>query len=479
MKEELSFNEQVNYALILNELKKLTPEKREELMGTLTSDLESYNVYLKMDKIANLIDAYFNPTDDSIMAIKPEYIEELIASLPDYHLLHMEDKRVTEIYNNYCSKLYDFMLYENFIDRKDLFKKYEVRSIVVEEAIKELKGMEPNLNMPNEIYVLVRTLKRNPNPNISSDVLNYLYAVKNGSSIVEYNAELETQKNKKLDLEGTLKGDKEDISYMRRKLYKAIGITSIIPLIIFGGSYAKIYKEKAEEGKGKMQRIELEATEEKNIKSVASNSYLADDLLSRFMDTKRTLVTVFGDTVGETVEVKVYDYTDTSFSTEELKNIGLDESKLIYSKFLNVEELDSSRKSIGRVYGEYTGVAHRDISTVRFVDYGEPSFINKNGTALAGATVSTFLICLLLCILSIALLQYCPLDQISEIKDLILLVGNRKDVYKWDLEKYEDVLNKIKNIQTRIDLEKKKQEILGQTTVDKELGDNRPAGFRI
>lgn len=134
MIDKLSFDEQIDYAVILNELKKLNPKEQKDLMDTLMSDLDSYNVYLKMDNIADLIDAFFNK-EDYIMQIKPEQIEELITKLPEYHLLHVEDESITKIYNKYCSKLYKFMLYENIQDRKKLFKKNEVRSIVVNEAL--------------------------------------------------------------------------------------------------------------------------------------------------------------------------------------------------------------------------------------------------------------------------------------------------------------------------------------------------------
>ena len=478
MKEELSFNEQVNYALILNELKKLEPEQREELLDAVSSDLDSYDTYLTMNKIAELIDRFLNEAD-SIMEIEPEYIEELISNLPDYHLMHIQDESLTKIYNNYCSKLYEFMLYENIKGRKKLFNKYEVKSIVVNEAIAELRNMELQEDMPHEIYSIIYNLRHNKNytPNISNYVLNYLYDTRNNEVIDNYNKELDTEMNKQLALKAQLRDDLKDVKKKIRnrrfKIYKAIGIKFGIPIGLFGGMFGLTVSAPPVEFQ--KQNVTVETLESDAIESKISDSYLEKDILNKFMNTDRTLVTVFGDTNGEKVDVKVYDYTFAGFSNEQLQTIELDDSKMIYSDSVDINKIASTKTGVSHVYGKYTGVAHRDISNVSFID----SFKDEKGELIAAGIVFGIIAAALAWLITLFVTDQEIVDVRYDIEDALIDIDRFKRNRKAGIDEYEKVVNKIKAIKKRLDIEKKKKEVLGQTTVEKELEDNRPVGFRI
>lgn len=478
MKEQLSFDDQINYALVLNELKKLDSDKLDKVMDTLMDDLESFKVYLKMNKISDLIYNFLNNAN-AIMEIKPEDIEEQIKNLPDYHIMHIDDKRLTRIYKNYCSRLYEFMLYENINNRYELFNKYEVKSIVVNEAIKKLKSMELQEDMPHEIYSIIYNLRHNKNytPNISNYVLSYLYATENNIELTNYSKELDAEKNKQLELKAKLESDlesyKEKTKKSRLKLYNAIGIKFGIPIALFAGTMFGGYKIGVDAYK--KQSVTFENSDSEALESDLSDSYLEQDILNKLINTDRKLVTVFGETKGETVEVKVYDYSYTGFSNEELQTMELDDSKIIYSESLDVNKIASAKTGASHVYGKYTGAAHRDIANVSFID----DYENKKGEVVGiSVAIGIMLAMLAVIIITVATLES-PSEVIEDIIDSITDFGYYRDKKKESIEEYEKVVNKIKEIKKRLDLEKKKKEVLGQTIVEKELEDNRPVGFRI
>lgn len=192
------------------------------------------------------------------------------------------------------------------------------------------------------------------------------------------------------------------------------------------------------------------------------------------MNTERKFVTVFGDTNDGMVEVKVYDYTGTNLSNDELKTIELDNSKIIYSEALQTEKFkDDSKNGLKRVYGVYTGESHRDISTVNFSVTKDNDAVTNVLLYMLSLYIST-LITAIPAAGSIGILM-----ETTDVKGLYKDIKKLKEKRKPTLEEYEEVLNKIKKLQEQIDLEKKKKEVIGNTTVEKELEEHKPTGYRI
>ena len=69
--------------------------------------------------------------------------------------------------------------------------------------------------------------------------------------------------------------------------------------------------------------------------------------------------------------------------------------------------------------------------------------------------------------------------ETTDVKGLYKDIKKLKEKRKPTLEEYEEVLNKIKKLKEQIDLEKKKKEAIGNTTVEKELEEHKQIGTRM
>lgn len=471
MEDKLTFDEQVIYNIMLNKMKELDPKEQNKLLDILVSDLESYKVYLEMNKISNLIDNFFS--EDTVMEIKLEDIEEKIAKLPDNHLLHIEDEKANEIYKNYCNKLYKFMLYENYKDRVELFNKNEVKSIVIDKLNENLENIELD-TLPIEVSKIIYSYKTyNKNDlNMIKKVLSYLYVINMNSiespilmntikKIDDYNKKLEELGIEEKELKGKLTCYNTKILKNRLKFYSMIGALIAIPIVGYG--VGNIISKPRKIVENITCETSFPVEEIKNSASSDDDRYIDYNVLSDFVNSKRKFVTVFGDTNSKGhVEVKIYDYTDTDLSNEELKTIELDDSKIIYLSSVDSSVLiNENKKGIEHLFGVYTGVAHRDISSV---DFSKEYNVNFSGLGFL-----LFQITMLVEMYEFGTLH----EQINA--DIIDLKKNRD----LDLVKYYEILNKIKKLKEKIDLEKNKQELLGQKELYKELEENKPTGFRM
>ena len=82
-------------------------------------------------------------------------------------------------------------------------------------------------------------------------------------------------------------------------------------------------------------------------------------------ENQKRFITVFNTKPENKVEVKVYDYTDSDMTDEELKKVTLDDEKLVYHRtFDNVS--DEIQNSTENFASKFTGNSSRNVSTISF-----------------------------------------------------------------------------------------------------------------
>ena len=105
--------------------------------------------------------------------------------------------------------------------------------------------------------------------------------------------------------------------------------------------------------------------------TVEKDTYL--EKFSKYTEEEKRYVTVFSEIDNEEyVEVKVYDYTISKYTDEELKTMDLDQSRIVYSDKI---KLYDAKKT---VLGDYDDHAHRDIARIKY-DFSKGIYIIFGG----------------------------------------------------------------------------------------------------
>ena len=347
-------------------------------------DLLSYSAFLDMADITAMIDDFFN-------GLIPMYeIKQKIISLPKSRLLHTKLDDVETIEKNYWQRVYHFAAYLAYIDDYSILDNFEVSLNVRKLAAKDIEELQKDLTIPTKVFNRLINIKDGyaMDKEDLHQVLKDIYGLKSKQDEYLIPLDMPVDVVKKYNeievLKAKLNTEEKELKVLKaRKAKQAIKLfiaTLSIPAIIFGhrntvmngrdegGFWASTVIE-SEDGPHVNENTHYHTT-------VGIDGYL-DTLNNDYLDTERRYVTVFSDTVDDVANIKLYDYTDSNITDEELKTIELDDKYLVLDQNINVSTLEGVKNDsyvrngvkegmIIEDFGVYTGNAHRDVARVKY-----------------------------------------------------------------------------------------------------------------
>ncbi len=352
--KNLTIEDKLRYNALLDVIRTMTPDVRIKWCDYIRDDLKSYKTYNEMDEIANDIDDFLQNNPGS------EDITKRIMELPQYRLMHFMSEDFIKKYENYTNKVYDFVLYKNFIGEIELLSRPEVREIVNTKAHIVVDELKESIVLPEPLNGIINELEKNPSPYKYSnpELLRQLYAYKNGLILVPV-----TELSEKLRLaKGEVIASKKNLRKSRRKSI-ALGTAYAVGFIELAVLIWHITKKYNMQPKNFNQTGIIYDTNMNEVDSFSvsrpSNWAISSTLSTLDLNTEKKYITELSDTIDEVTHVKVYDYTGINLNEDQLETMVLDESRLIIDE-------DTKDKSFSQYYGVRTGAAHRNISIVKY-----------------------------------------------------------------------------------------------------------------
>ena len=479
----LKHNKYINLkvATVLKRVKKMSSKQAEKELDFLISELKALAAYDEMNEINKLIEKILNNDND----VTSEVVREKIHNLPEDRLIHFSNDNIFKIHEDYCKNVYKFVLYESAFNRFDLLENEEVKNIVGVSVKEDVDSLKDNIFIPTKLFNKIKDFndKTPLNEYLNHELLQDLFVYRNEYLTGNYKDDIESKENKIKKVKGDIRTlNKKKIKAMSKLvMFTTIGVAvALAPMTAIMVPSYKLGKKGAK--KNSSTKILIDTPN--GVKETHSTfyepefSYLFEDV---FRNTTRRYVTVFGDPIGEEVnergefegkkvKVKVYDYTDSDISDEELKTITLDEDKLIYDSLDSVAFLERHNQNGENLYGIYTGEAHRDVSIVDF-----------HGEDTCELAVALFMGMLLAVVVEpLTLLGFGEeglIDKYIDKMKQILRDYNNSNVTKQKLvEELEKLINEVKVLKEKQEAYNKIQETKKELyNVDKELDNMKPA----
>ena len=347
LETNLSFDELVSVKSLLKLSEEMSPIGRIKFAKTIINYYQAEIASAKMKDISKLIDNFINDKE----GITSDEIEREINSIPESRLFLTNTEEKEKIYNEYGKKFYEFALYLCYKEYP-MFTKEQL-NFIDKYAKEDLEKIHTEENIPYDLNKAIYESSSNHDVNLLRQL--YLYKYRNEILVAKYPRDINEKLNETLRLQGDIKASKSRIKKLVAKIVLittlTVGTVTLIPAMIYSEKDKNPYKK----------TVEINIDDEITNKDIKQFPILRDTILKEYYNTTRKYVTVFGNTIGEKVQVKVYDYTDTNYTDEELKTIELDEHKIIFDDNVYVDRAKASE-----VYGKYTGKAHRDVSSVKF-----------------------------------------------------------------------------------------------------------------
>ncbi len=400
-----------------------------EKLKILEDELISPQELDKMNDIIRLVDELYDSN------IKYDEVLPAINNLPKYTIIDKEN-----VASKYEESIYKLALYANFINRFELFQNQDVYRIVDEFLRKEVEQFPVyNSDAPKGLKDAITNTRCNSSRNgyVEYNLMLQLFAYKYGKSFPDFTSELGDSIE--------IRDDK--ISYLKKlkKQIKKFGAKAAFWTIFSIATYATPAAVFTHIG----NRI--------STKKEYATEVISDDGVSRrgeywdlpfsasfpddYRRQKLQYITEFGETIDGKVVIKVYDYTGIDISKETINNIDLDINRLVYC---NVEAVDSYTNSNTKWYrtylGEYTGEAHRNITTVE-----NHLYVTKDKGEFWGTVIFFSVIAY-----GILIGINCALSQ-DGTKILFAKVASLLDERKTCIENKERAEEEIENLKKRID----------------------------
>ena len=367
--KNLPFEIQALHAAYIEYISTLEPEACLKQANMLVDDYKALKAYEKMDEISNMIDDLFNKKENGLF----DKITQEIKELPKDRLIHFElDDRV-KTYNRYREKVYKFMLYASLINRFELLTNNEVASIVVQKVRKDVEELRNRTDINPDLFNRISNLK-NEDPDIKyidPKLLQEISAHKADISVGGFQTLLNEKTNEYNKIMNNIVVNNKAIKKLKKQKF-IIGNLAYMCLAvgIFGG--IKVCKHFGWYDDDIDKKYSIKVTTESYDEQAfavtdASTTQIVEE--HSYWDTTRRYVTEFGDlTENGNVLVRIYDYTDSPITDEELKTVELDERKLVYNNYVDYSSVKNEKNSIKCLFGVCNGVAHRDISHVDFIE---------------------------------------------------------------------------------------------------------------
>ena len=496
------YSEQIKDKISLDDIERLKPEQQASIhkllaamknfkevdecfeVNMIEQYIESQIAMIDMEEIPNKIDAMFRgeATFDEV--------ERMIMGMPETRFISVNDAVAYATYQKYCDSLYRFMLYATFIGRTRLFEIDEVKKIVnnkMQQEIISLYGeerysmdirdailrIEGKSGLPLELKQAIIDSQKSEKKYkyINPELLEEMYAYKADFAI--YNAEQLEEYDKEKAEEKKIKGRIIENTEYFKKRSRRLAVATLAGIIVYGaplflGTKAGLYMSKDDQYK---PYITINGTEEQTT-SFSKLKFVDKDI--NLEDTTRRYVTVFKNKDNGKVEIKVYDYTDSSISNTQLKTIDLDDERVIYC---DTFEANSRKVKNSEDYfaGIYTGEDHRDIAMISFKT-SKPLYVLESFFMIPFMCYGFEVI---MVILNVLLGEFFDFPLIyEEIEYLFHDVKKYYNENKRDKAELKRILEKVKSLESTIKLHDIQQEKLKaieeRNRVDEELESLHP-----
>ena len=459
----LTREQRIEQTAVLKMMELMKPSDKIKLTKLLIEYYKSKYAFSEMVELTEAINKYLADNRDY------NKLEEKILGLPKDRLILPEDKDTKEIYEDYKESIYNLVLYLNFKGNRDLLNKSdEIREIVESRATFDHNNItlekmgKPTVDKDTELKPYITSVPVNS----TSKALKEIYVYKNKDNIMlgEFTEEINKKKIEIAGVKGDVTSNKEKLKSIGKKiaLYTTLYVGIFIGSTTLGSFVGKSIMEKEATliSNVKVTTDFEDKTHTKNLDIY--DVILRTKMLRSYLDKERKYVTVFGDTVNNEFDVKVYDYTDTNLTDEELRTIELDSNNLIYDSIHKVEDLHEKES----LYGIYTGEAHRDISTVNFYSKFTNPGSNKNYEE--DANWAMFIGVVIANLLSFAFLSGLTLESIKDtMRDYKL---GRIDKYRL-LNKLQRLIEDLEVLQVKEELNKELNKLYTEQSVDNELNE--------
>ena len=353
IENNFSFDDKVSANSLFKLAEEMSPSKRVKFAKTLIKYYQAEIAYKKMNEISKLIDSFMKDDKSLPEYIDSDYIKKEIWNIPESRLVLTNSKEKERIYEEFSKNYYEFALYLSY-KGYPFFDKEQI-GFIEKYALEDLSNIPINNDMPADLHKAIQESHQKSNYH-NRELLKqlYLYKYKNEILVSTYPKDLNTKLNEIVSTQGKIVASKSRIrKFIARTALVTtltIGTMSVIPAITYAIRDNNPYTKTA--------TISIDDNE--TTKDV-DDLLLYKTILREYYNTTRKYVTVFGDTIDNKVNIKVYDYTNTNYTDEDLKELKLDENNLIFDETILEEE--AYRVNL---YGKYTGEAHRDIASVEF-----------------------------------------------------------------------------------------------------------------
>lgn len=379
VENSFSFDDKVSANSLFKLAEEMSPSKRVKFAKTLIKYYQAEIAYKKMDKINKLIVSFMSDDKDLPEYVNSEFIVREIWNIPESRLVLTNSKEKEIIYREFSKNYYEFALYLSYIGYTS-FNKEQI-GFIEKYALEDLSNIPINNDMPADLHKAIQESYQKSNYH-NRELLKqlYLYKYKNEILVSTYPKDLNTKFNEIVSTQGKIVASKS-------RIRKFIARTALVTTLTIGTMLFTptiVYAVENNDPYWKKVTIDID---DKTIEEKAEDLLLYKTILKEYYNTTRKYVTVFGETQSDKVNVKVYDYTNTNYTDEELKDIELDENYIIFDDMVSVYRLERRTS----VYGEYTGKSHRDITSVKF-DKVEN---NPLGDALIAFLAESFIVALL------------------------------------------------------------------------------------
>lgn len=380
--EKLSMEDKVRICNFIKNIKNMNDNEKREFTFKLLDELKSYRIYLEKDDANKMFDEFFKGN------VSLEKMENKIINIPKRRLIHFYDLKLDNIETKYEDNLLNFVLYEAYLGRDNLLNYPEIREMTRYKVIDESIELEKNLDVPNDFYKIISSKLTSYRTEgytkqfLDIDYLQELYLYKSNLIKNSLDKEINYKSNEIELLNGKLYVNKK--AFKEKKFNSKIILSlpllfaSAATFVTIGGGISSSKRPAQYKTTTNIQTESVDDIENKGEVKPIGESY-TNYLDENFLNTEKRYVTEFSDTVDEIFHLKVYDYTDSELSDEELKTIKLDENRLFidedidnnqrFKKFNKNDEIKN--------LGIYTENAHRDISRV-FYEY-ESNWFLKSG----------------------------------------------------------------------------------------------------
>lgn len=460
--QNFSFAEEVEIAAALREARLRDFATNLDYALSNIEELKAQEIYKEMEDASALMRKYFSKDKET----KLEDIEKCINEIPKRELVHYNVDDNLKTYNDYCENLYKLVLYSSMSGRTVLLQNPEVKRIVSEKVREDVKKYKETPSIPSKLFKLVNKLEETDSNDryLELRLLQEICAHKADISIGGITILLNEKENQREQLRIEYKKNKK--AYATKTIKKVVltttaTIANVVALgIIFGTPIGTFVFNMYD-----LSRKDVKILGEKA--AVYSNDMMKFDpnidfdykITKKLLNKSKRYVTVFGDTQGELVDVKVYDYTDVDISDEELKTIELDSSKIVLSKSFRIEYFSNGNDYGKRdIYGIYTGVGHRDIS---HVDYKKGPIFDVLMITIGYLILLEFFAF----VIALAISEEISDPLFVELKKVHYELEETGRIKRETLEKLEEITKEIKNFYYKQDKNKSSYKMI----VDEEL----------